>query len=84
MLPPHAENKHLSFSLKYLCKIMKKSQGNISTTVGRAEMHSNLSAPEHRAETFLAAALPTPSLLLCRSAVLYAKICRGPEILLFR
>lgn len=46
MLPPYTENKHLSFGLEYLYKIMKKNnQANIRATAGRAQMHSNLLAP---------------------------------------
>lgn len=49
MPPPCTESKHLSSGLEYLYKIMKKSQGNIRATAGRAQhtaIHYHLSTEQ--------------------------------------
>lgn len=75
MPPPRTENKHLSSGLEYLYKIMKK----------KAKETSEQQQGGHNTQcSFIASAWNRNTNGSSFPAALYAKICRDPEILLFR
>lgn len=49
MLPPYTENKHLSFGLEYLCKMMKKAKERLEHQQGehrRTTIHQHLNSEQ--------------------------------------
>lgn len=62
-------------TVKYLYKIMKKKPRKHQSNSREGTTRSNPLSPQHRTATPIGSSFP---------AALYAKICRDPEILLFR